>query len=139
MAPTQPAQPATPAFHGLEKVSTHAPAVKPSGSPAPVCEVLRTDPPDSPDSIEKPSALCLPFRRQFFFAPLQGPFDRTRIEGHTKATSDGFDNALLAIGRLPPLLHEIQDLVRALMGAPRAALAWQQSGKTTGSKKRIPF
>jgi hypothetical protein len=130
-------QPARPAFHGPEKGPTPAPRVKLSGSRAPVCEGLRTDPPDSLDSIEKASALGLPFRRRFFFAPLQGAFDRTRIEGHTKATSDGFDNALLALGRLTPLLHEIQDLVRALMGAPRAALARQQSWKTTGSKIRL--
>jgi hypothetical protein len=72
-----------------------------------------------------------------FFAPLQGTFDRTGIYGHTKATSDGFNNAFFAIVRFPPLLHEIQDLVRALMGAPRAALTRHQSWKTTGLKMGI--
>ena len=104
---------------------------------APVFEVLRIDLPYSPDPIEKESVLCLQLRRRFFFAPLQGTFDRTRIDGHTKATPDGFDNAFFAIGRLPPLFHEIQDLVRALMGPPRAALARHQSWKATGLKMGI--
>jgi hypothetical protein len=111
--------------------------VKPSWLRAPVFEVLRIDSPYSPDPSEKASVLCLQFHRRFFFAPLHGTFDRTGIYGHTKATSDGFDNALFAIGHLPPLLHEIQDLVRALMGAPRAALARHQSRKTMGLKMDI--
>jgi hypothetical protein len=76
-------------------------------------------------------------RRRFFFAPRHGALDRTGIDSHLEAPPDGFDNGLFAVGRLTPLLHEIQDLVGALVSTPRAAPTRQQPWKATVSKTRI--
>jgi len=81
--------------------------------------------------------LALQFRRRFFFAPLQGTLDRTRIDGHAEAMPYRFDNGLFALSGLTPLIHEIQDLVRALMGTPRAASPRQQPWKAAVSKTCI--
>jgi hypothetical protein len=82
------------------------------------------------------SALSLQFRRRFFFAPPQRTLDGTRVYGHAEATPDGFDNGLLAVGGTQPF-HEIQDLVRTLVGTPRAASPRKQPGKAAVSKTRI--
>lgn len=111
--------------------------MQPRRSPAHVCEVLRIDPPYSLGPIEKASAWYLPFGRRVFFAALHGALDRTGIYPHAKATSDGFDDGFFALRRRTPLLHEIQDLVGALMGTPRAALTRQKPGKALGSKMGI--
>jgi hypothetical protein len=82
------------------------------------------------------SAQSFQFRRLFFFAPPQRTLDGTRVYGHAEATSDGFDHGLPAVGGTQPL-HEIQDLVRTLVGTPRAAPPWKQPRKAAGSKTRI--